>query len=248
MEFENIGQYLTENYEEPTGMDNTPDDFDEEYADIDRLVADEVREGNFRGYVNNYADGENTTVTWSIDFSDGETPSDDELEEIADSIENGAATGVTSMSDIVWNLNFLGADEINESLKILTLCEGWSGMKSYPTPADFESIVNQYIDDAVGEYEADTPSVDYEADEEEVARQEELQDRYREKLEQIKREIWNEIKYDVKAAEDIAYKIDQMLADKLGIRSSTPDWIHRDLKESDGDNFTSVIEPIFRRS
>jgi hypothetical protein len=219
---------------EEKGMD--PDDYDEDYTDgeIDVIIADEIRDGKRMGYVDdyNYTDEESDTITWKLDFADGATPEESDYDEIADAVENGAATGVTSMSDIVWNLNFLGADEINESLKILTLCEGWVGMKSYPTPRDFESIVNQYIDDAVGEYEDDTPSVDYESDEEEIARQEELQYRYREKLEQIKREIWNEIKYDVKAAEDIAYKIDRMLVDKLGVRETSPDWIPKDLKES----------------
>ena len=105
-------EYLGDEYAEEKGID--PDDWDEEYTDgeIDRIIADEIRDGKRMGYVDNYnyTDEDSDTITWKFDFADGATPEESDYDEIADAVENGAATGVTSMSDIVWNLNFLGAD------------------------------------------------------------------------------------------------------------------------------------------
>jgi hypothetical protein len=201
--------------------DGTPDpddvgDFDEDYTDgdIDMMIADEIRDGKRMGVISNYnyTEESDTDIQWKLTFKGGEATEDD-YEEIADAVENGAANGVTSMSGVTWSVEFPGESGIgNDEVKpeLLPVTESVDRYSDKPR-LDFENDINEYIEEIAQDYvDRFSPDVDYDADEDTIVTMEDAQYEFRKKIEQLKSVAWREVKHQVIAAENLSLDIDRV--------------------------------------
>lgn len=232
-----------------SAIDKHLEDYDEEHTDgeIEQQIADEIRDGKRMGYIDNYnyTEGESDTISWKLDFDNNGTPDESDYEEIADAIENGSATGVTSMSDIVWNLNFDGDDleggnsedrrPMQKPLSITEANYNYTGFNRYPKMKsgdteypkygrfNFEEIIDTYIETLADEYETEyMPSINYDSgSEEEIEAEEAIQDEFRNKIAEAKKAAFNAVKYQVDEYEaELAKEIDAVFAKAFDLPSA----------------------------
>jgi hypothetical protein len=213
--------------------DGTPDpddvgDFDEDYTDgeIDMMIADEIRDGKRMGVISNYnyTDESDTDIQWKLTFKGGEATEDD-YEEIADAVENGSATGVTSMSGVTWSVEFPGESEIGTDevkLELPPVTESVDRYSGKPR-LDFENDINEYIEEIAQDYiDRFSPDVDYDADEDTIVAMEDAQYEFRRKIEQLKSDAWREVKHQVIAAENLSLDIDRVFEAAFSSKPALP--------------------------